>query len=399
MRSTPRVCYAGTYERDYPRNRIVIDALRDAGAQVEEAHAPVFERRRDKSSVGLATLGGLAVRLALAYLRLIPDVALRLLRCDALMLGYVGQLDALVLAPLARMLGRPVIFNPLVTLTDTVVEDRGQFAPDSVPARAIALLDRLALGIADLVLADTTENARYMSERFGVLPEKIVVVPVGADEGVFFPSERATDRPGCSTEAGRTTDDPLDVLFVGKFIPLHGIETVVRATALLERRGVPARFELVGTGQTYQAARTLANELGAQSIAWTDWIPFDRLGARLRAADVVLGVFDGGAKAARVIPNKVYQSTACGVATVTRRCPAIETYLHDGESALLVSPDDAEALAQAIERLCDTSLRREIAAGGRLAYEQRGSQEAVARALAPVVALARDRGRAWRDRG
>ncbi|HAX25561.1 MAG TPA: glycosyl transferase family 1, partial [Chloroflexi bacterium] len=179
MRSTPRVCYAGTYERDYPRNRIVIDALRDAGAQVEEAHAPVFERRRDKSSVGLATLGGLAVRLALAYLRLIPEVALRLLRCDALMLGYVGQLDALVLAPLARMLGRPVIFNPLVTLTDTVVEDRGQFAPDSVPARAIALLDRLALGIADLVLADTTENARYMSERFGVLPEKIVVVPVG----------------------------------------------------------------------------------------------------------------------------------------------------------------------------------------------------------------------------
>ncbi|HAX25562.1 MAG TPA: glycosyl transferase family 1, partial [Chloroflexi bacterium] len=93
------------------------------------------------------------------------------------------------------------------------------------------------------------------------------------------------------------------------FIPLHGIETVVRAAALLERRSVPARFELVGTGQTYQAARTLANELGAQSIAWTDWIPFDRLGARLRAADVVLGVFDGGAKAARVIPNKVYQST------------------------------------------------------------------------------------------
>lgn len=388
MRSTPRICYAGTYERDYPRNRIVIDALRLAGARVEEAHVPVFERRRDKSGVGALALAVLAVRLVFAYLRLLPDVALRLLRCDALMLGYVGQVDALVLGPVARLLGRPVILNPLVTLTDTVVEDRGRFAPGSLPARAIARLDRLALRVADLVLADTAENGRYMTERFGLQPEKIAIVPVGADENVFFPASVA-----------RVAGDVLDVLFVGKFIPLHGVETVVRAAALLERRGVPARFELVGTGQTYPAARALADELDVRSMTWTDWIPFNELGARLRAADVVLGVFDGGAKAARVIPNKVYQSTACGVATVTRGCPAIETYLRDGESALLVPPDDAEALADAIERLASTELRRAIAAGGRAAYAEHGSRSAVARSLAPVIALAEGRGRSWRGRG
>lgn len=387
MNETPRICYAGTYERGYPRNRIVIDALRRAGARVEEAHAPVFERRRDKSGVGIVALAGLVARSALAYLRLIPDVALRLLRCDALMVGYIGQLDAVVLGPVARLLGRPVIFNPLVTLTDTVVEDRGLFAPGSLPARAIGLLDRCALGIASLVLADTIENARYMTERFGLSPEKIAVAPVGADEDVFFPAD---------TPHG--AGDPLDVLFVGKFIPLHGIETVIRAAALVERRGVPARVELVGTGQTHAAARALADDLGIRSIVWTDWIPFTELGARLRAADVVLGVFDGGAKAARVIPNKVYQSTACGVATITRGCPAIEAFLRDGDSALLVPPDDPEALADAIERLTDADLRRKVAAGGRTAFEAHGSREAVVRALAPVVALAGGRGRAWRDR-
>lgn len=388
VRSTPRICYAGTYERDYPRNQVIIDALRLAGARVEEAHVPVFERRRDKSGVGVVALAGLAVRLALAYLRLVPDVALRLLRCDTLMIGYVGQLDLVVLSPVAQLLGRPVIFNPLVTLTDTIVEDRGRFAPGSPPARAIARLDRLALRLADLVLADTAENARYMTERFGIPPERIVVVPVGADESVFFPAD---------TE--RETGDSLDVLFVGKFIPLHGVETVVRAAALLEERGVAARFELVGAGQTYPVARALASELGVRSITWTDWIPFNELGARLRAADVVLGVFDGGAKAARVVPNKVYQSTACGVATVTRRCPAIEEYLRDDESVLLVPPDDPAALAHAIERLADSQVRQRIAVGGRVAYVERGSREAVARALAPLVALARDGGPAWRDRG
>ena len=388
MRSTPRICYAGTYERGYPRNRIVVDALRRAGARVEEAHVPVFERRRDKSGVGALALAGLAARLALAYLRLVPDIALRLLRCDALMIGYVGQLDAIVLGPVARLLGRPVIFNPLVTLTDTVVEDRGRFAPGSPPARAIALLDRLALRGADLVLADTAENGRYMTERFGVPPERIAVVPVGADEGVFFPAD-------AEPKSGAT----LDVLFVGKFIPLHGVETVVRAAALLERRGIAARFELVGAGQTYPAARALASELGVRSITWTDWIPFNVLGARLRAADVVLGVFGSGAKAARVVPNKVYQSTASGVATITRGCPAIEAYLRDGESALLVPPDDAGAWGGAIERLAAPAPRQRIAAGGRAAYEERGSRGAVARALAPVVALAGSEGRAWRDRG
>ena len=53
----------------------------------------------------------------------------------------VGQRDAAgQIGPLARLLGRPVIFNPLVTLTDTVVEDRGRFTPGSPPARAAAAI-------------------------------------------------------------------------------------------------------------------------------------------------------------------------------------------------------------------------------------------------------------------
>ena len=90
VRSVRRVCYAGTYEREYPRNALIVQALRDSGVRVEEAHVPVFERRRDKSGVALVGLVGLVLRLMLAYLRLVPDVALRMLRCDVLMVGYIG---------------------------------------------------------------------------------------------------------------------------------------------------------------------------------------------------------------------------------------------------------------------------------------------------------------------
>jgi glycosyltransferase involved in cell wall biosynthesis len=376
-----RICQAGTYERDYPRNRLVIAALRRTGLRVEEAHAPVFERRRDKSGLGALASAGLLVRLLLAYARLAPEVALRLLRCDALMVGYIGQADMLVLAPLAKALRRTVIFNPLVTLTDTLVEDRQRFRAGSLPARLIGTLDRIALRLADIVLTDTAENRDYLVGSFGVAPDRVLVVPVGADEALYRPAS-------CPT-----AHSPLDVLFFGKFIPLHGIETIVRAVALLEERGVEARVELVGTGQTWSEMRALADTLGVRTITWTDWLPEPQLADRLRGAHVALGIFSSGAKAGRVVPNKVYAALACGVATVTRDSPAAGALLVDGDSALLVPPGDAQALACAIARLCDPNLRARIAAGGRTAFERHASQEALSHALQPVHLALLERGR------
>jgi glycosyltransferase involved in cell wall biosynthesis len=370
-----RICYAGTYERDYPRNRVVIAALRAAGARVEEVHAPVFERQRDKSRPGPFALAAVLARLVLAYCRLVPRTAWRLRRCNALMVGYIGQSDMLVLAPVARLLRRPVIFNPLVTLTDTLVEDRERLAPGSRAARLLAALDRVALRLADLVLTDTEENRAYLLERFGLAPARVVVVPVGADEALYYPGAA-----GCAP-------GPLDVLFFGKFIPLHGIETIVRAVALLETQGVALRVEFVGTGQTWAQTRALADDLGVRAIDWTDWLPEPLLADRLRQADVALGIFSGGAKAGRVVPNKVYAALACGVATVTRDSPAARALVRDGESALLVPPDDPAALACALARLTDSALRARLAAGGRAAFERHASLAALTQAVEPVLVV------------
>lgn len=91
-----------------------------------------------------------------------------------------------------------------------------------------------------------------------------------------------------------------------------------------------------------------------------------------------MGIFDDGAKAARVIPNKVHQALASGTAVVTRRSPAVERLLRDGKTALLVPPADPEALATAIEQLGDAALRRKIARAGYESWLEWGSQEALA---------------------
>ena len=223
-----RVLYFGTYERDYPRNAQVISALRHAGVEVVEHHVGVWEGSRQNWSAGPVA----ATRVALAELRL-----LRRPRddFDVVVVGYPGHFDLPAARRAAR--GRPVVFNPLVSLSDTLVADRGRFSAGSLPARALGRIDRHALRSADLVVADTRANADRLAEIAGLPPERIEVCFVGAEERIFGP--------------GWAPREPFTALFVGKLIPLHGLETILAAA-----RGAPdLRVRIVGSGQLERLVR------------------------------------------------------------------------------------------------------------------------------------------------
>src|SRR5919204_2190968 len=173
-----RVLYFGTYERDYPRNAQVISALRGAGVEVIERHVPVWERGPHNWRAGPVAAG----RLALAELRLFPRGREEF---DALVVGYPGHLDLTAARRAAG--GRPVVFNPLVSLFDTFVGDRHRFEPGSLAGRALAAIDRHALRAADLVVADTATHATFLARLARLPAERIEVCFVGAEERVFGP--------------------------------------------------------------------------------------------------------------------------------------------------------------------------------------------------------------------
>lgn len=348
-----RVVYFGTYERGYPRNTQVISCLRRAGVEVVERHEGVWESSRHKWTAG----GGSALRLLRAELRLALRGRPR--DADAVIVGYPGQLDM----PLARLLsssGRghtPLVFNPLVSLTETLVDDRRRFGAGSPPALALRALDRLALRCADLVVADTEQNADFFAELGGIGRERVDVCFVGAEERVFQPVWQP--------------HAPFHALFVGKLIPLHGLPTILAAATLAPE----VRFRIVGSGQLEALLRD-----GPPNVDWTRWVEYEHLPEELACAGCALGIFGAGSKARRVIPNKAFQALACGVPLVTADTPAARELLVDGESALLVPPEDPSALAAAIRRVsADSSLARQLAAGGRAAYEAHASEVVLGR--------------------
>jgi glycosyltransferase involved in cell wall biosynthesis len=338
-----RVLYFGTYERDYPRNAQVISAMRGAGVEVVERHVSVWEGRRANWQAGAAA----AARLALAELRLFRRPRDEF---DALVVGYPGHLDLVAARRVAG--GRPVVFNPLVSLYDTFVADRKRFTPTSAAGRALRSIDRRALRAADLIVADTEAHADFLAALAGIPRSRVEVCFVGAEERVFSP--------------GWAPAGPFEALFIGKLIPLHGVETVLEAARLARR----LRFKVVGSGQLEPLLHDRP-----PNVEHVPWVEYAGLPSELHRAGCTLGIFGSSEKAQRVIPNKVFQALACGAPVVTADTPAARELLADRESALLVPPGDPKALAAAVTRLAeDPSLARRVANAGLAAYRARASE-------------------------
>ena len=335
-----KVAYFGTYERAYPRNAQVISCLRGAGVEVEEEHVAVWDDLREGWSAG----PGRAARLALAEAQLLT----RRPRGDALIVGYPGHFDLPAAKRAART--RPVVFNPLVSLADTLVGDRGRFRAGSLAARALERVDRHAFRSADLVVADTEAHARFLGQLSG--RDDIAVCFVGAEDRLFRPEWQPPKK--------------FNALFVGKLIPLQGVDTILAAA----RAAPELDFRVVGSGQLDALLRGRP-----PNVEHVPWAEYEELPRQLAATGCALGIFGTTAKAARVIPNKAFQALACGTPLITADTPAARELLVDGESALLIPPGDPSALATSVRRLAaDAELARKIGAGGRAAYESAASE-------------------------
>jgi len=206
-------------------------------------------------------------------------------------------------------------------------------------------------------VADTDAHAEFLADLAGLPRDRFEVCFVGAEERVF--------------RLGWQPEGPFTALFVGKLIPLHGLETILEAAQLTPE----LRLRVVGSGQLDALlARRPSN------VDWVPWVEYENLAEELHRVSCALGIFGASAKAQRVIPNKAFQALACGTPLVTADTPAARELLVDGESALLVPPGDPQRLANALRRLAaDSELAHRVGAGGHAAFREQASEDVLGR--------------------
>ena len=189
--------------------------------------------------------------------------------------------------------------------------------------------------------------------------ERFRRVWVGADDELVHPQPPPTN-------------ERLRVFMYASFIPLHGLEYVVQAAALLETADADVEFDIIGTGLTERAVRELAEQLRVRSVRFHEPRPYQTLVQAMAASDVCLGIFGTSPKTARVIPNKVYDALAAARPVITADTTAAREALTHRDTAWLCRPGDAEALADAITQLHhDVALRTEMAQRGHRAVPGR----------------------------
>ena len=234
-----------------------------------------------------------------------------------------------------------------------------------------------------MVLCDTWEHGDFYSNEFGIARRKLCRVPVGADRFAFDLGER---------RAARVPTGPLDVVYLGGYLPLHGLPAVIDAATELERKHGErfATFTLIGGGMLFPRVQRDVSARGLRSVRLVPRMPYEEAIARLGRADIGLGIFGQSPKSGRVVPHKVFQSMALGVPTITRRSPAIMEFFRDEEHLVLVPPGDGLALARAIESLALAERRERIGAQGRAAARAQASPARIGDLLMEAIQRSRD---------
>jgi len=358
-----RIVYFGSYDRGTGRNAILAAGLEAAGVEIVSCHVSVWPSTAAKLDAvrrGRATAAALARHVA-AWPRLVGRHA-RVGAYDVLVVGATGHLDLPLARWLTRRRGRPLVFDPLVSATETV-RDRGLLPEASRRLAALGAIERALFRLPDLCLVDTAAHTAAFRHDLGLDPSRTLVVPASAP-----PVFRRLATPYVARE-GR----PVRVVYFGQFIPLHGLENVLGAAALLRARD-DIRIDLVGLGQTLDANQDLARRLDLPNVRFfPQWLAPEALAeAHIAAADVCLGVFGGQPKAQRVVPFKVYTALAAGRAVVTADTPAVRELLAPGDEVWTVPPASPPALATAIARLAgDPALRTRLATAGQSAWDAR----------------------------
>ncbi|NIM03270.1 glycosyltransferase [bacterium] len=357
-----RVCFFGGYNPGYIRNVIIKQGLIKNGVEVVEC--------RTKSKF----------RFWLRYpILFFQHLKFFLVKYDFIFVPAFRHKDV----PLAKLIGlltnKPVVFDPFVSRYETKVVDQKKVPPYSMQGRHNFRIDKWSFKLADIILTDTLAHADYYARKFGIERSKFSRVPVGVPDD--FPSLYKIRK-----EKENRKESNFLVQFYGSFLPLQGIEYIVRAARIIAEKDRAIHFELIGSGQTFPMIRRLVEELKLQNIILRDWIPFKELPEAVSHADVCLGIFGNTEKALRVVPNKVFQCLSLEKPVITGKTPAIVEYFEDRENILLCEVANAHSLAEAIILLKDNEeLRRKIARNGYKLIQEKFTSELIGREFKKIL--------------
>lgn len=259
---------------------------------------------------------------------------------------------------LSRVFHKKIVIDYYVSVYDTVVVDREWFKKGSLMAKVALMIDRFFLKIGTrVVFLNETEKKRYSENvKMNSDNKKFVIVPLCVEKtGEVHPPllEKKTSI--------------VKICWWGSYLPLHGLDRILKALALLKQENVLIEAYFFGNndkkGKQYEL---LAQQLNVDDICFfnNDYsfkngklLPF-----LVDNCDIALGNFGTSDKSKNVLINKILDACAMKSVLLTCYSNAVSEYFNDNKN-LFMAECDPRDIATKIKMIIDTdteALRRRV---------------------------------------
>ncbi len=239
---------------------------------------------------------------------------------------------------------------------------------------------------ATVIAANSTWTAELARAVCGLLERpdlaaRVRVVPLGTEPKEF--------RPGIDARAVRARyglDGGPWLLTVARLEWHKGIDNVIRALPALRKAHPTARYAVAGEGPRRPQLEQIARDAGvADAVKFLGAVPDADLPALYNAAALYVGASRRHDLLVEGFGISLVEASASGLAVLGGRSGGVADAVREGETGLLVDPEQPAAIAAGIDRLLgDPDLRARLGAGGRRAVESYFNWDRVARDLIAI---------------
>jgi glycosyltransferase involved in cell wall biosynthesis len=251
-----------------------------------------------------------------------------------------------------RLFGARVILELQECMPEFLAMKYG-LAPAHPFVGLLGAIEQASIAFADVVITCTDQMRERFIER-GAAGHKIGVILLSANEETFDP-DRFTATP--------SSDERFVLIFHGTIEESFGVDTVVRAVALLKNEIPGLQLKIFGDGTFRPRVTSLIRELGLEDRVWSSagWAPLPELVSAIASADAGLVPTRHSAFRDLTHSTKLFDLVAMRKPAIVARLRSIAAYFDDSCLQYFES-GNANDLARAIRELhADPERRRRLA--------------------------------------
>ena len=205
----------------------------------------------------------------------------------------------------------------------------------SIQRRVEKMINSKTLRTASKVLVSNNDTAKVIINEYGVIPEKISIVPNGVELSLFNSSKQK---------------NPKKVVFAGAMYYHRGLDVLLEAIPKIIRKIPDAKFILLGNGNELEKLKEIVLEKNLEnSVEFKGWIERETIPENISDASIGIGPLRLTDVTSRALPIKVLEYMAVSLPIIAQKGTLPDDVLVNEKNGYFV--DGAEDLAEKISSL------------------------------------------------